>query len=358
MNRSIIEYLSFAHNTNLITIAIGVIAILCVFFVRPIKKKSAKTLVPTIILCLIFIWRLGFLPVGWGISGDREIYAHRLFGTHHLDNSYILTHEQDPLFTILSKIIYNATDLQTYFVGIAAIYVSLYFFACRRMVDKNQVWLFVTVILSMGFIAYGYNTIRAGLAFSIFLFAITYRKNLIMMLGLLLLASGIHFSVAIPTLMFLVSKYFPLSKVYFALWVLSIPVSFFAGDFFNNLFSQFSEDQRTEYLIKKNTHYNIGFRIDFIVYSLLPVIVGYYYIFVRKFKSVWYKNIYNTYLLTNIFWILVITSNYSDRFAYLSWFLIPFILVYPVLINYRIVRKPNYWLAGLLLEEVLFKLVY
>lgn len=355
--RILLEYLSYMSVTSEIVMAIGVITVLYVLFATPLRNKSRNTLTASIITGVILIWRFGCQPIGWGLGGDREAYSYALLLHPNQSLSEIFS-GNDPVFNFISSIIYKASDLDTYFIVIATIYVTLYFFFCRRAVDNNQYWLFVTIILSSGFINYGYNTIRAGLAFAIFLFAITFRRKLVLMCTLLLLAAGIHFSLAIPIMMFLISRYFAHTRIFFALWILSVPVSYLAGDFFNQLFSQFSEDQRVQYLVTKKTIYKTGFRIDFIVYSFLPIIVGYYYIFVRKFKSVWYKSVYNTYILTNIFWILVITSNFSDRFAYLSWFLIPVILVYPILVNYKIVRKPNYWLAGILLEEIFFKLLF
>ncbi|HMQ45454.1 MAG TPA: EpsG family protein, partial [Mariniflexile sp.] len=38
-----------------------------------------------------------------------------------------------------------------------------------------------------------------------------------------------------------------------------------------------------------------------------------------------------TYLICNGFWILVIKANYSNRFAYLSWFMMALVIVYPFL---------------------------
>ena len=47
--------------------------------------------------------------------------------------------------------------------------------------------------------------------------------------------------------------------------------------------------------------------------------------------SLLYEQVYRMYVLVNALWLLFIRVPYSDRFAYLSWFLIPFLLLYPVL---------------------------
>lgn len=46
--------------------------------------------------------------------------------------------------------------------------------------------------------------------------------------------------------------------------------------------------------------------------------------------------IYNTFLITNAFWVLVIRAAYSNRFAQISWFIMPIILIYPFM-------KQRFW---------------
>ena len=76
---------------------------------------------------------------------------------------------------------------------------------------------------------------------------------------------------------------------------------------------------------------DIGFRWDFLFYSLFPVIMIWYVTQHRKFTDMTYNVFANTYLLCNAFWIMVIRSSYSNRFAYLSWFIYPVIIAYPIL---------------------------
>ena len=39
--------------------------------------------------------------------------------------------------------------------------------------------------------------------------------------------------------------------------------------------------------------------------------------------------LFNIYLFANAFWILVIRANFSNRFAFLSWFLLALVICYP-----------------------------
>ena len=44
-----------------------------------------------------------------------------------------------------------------------------------------------------------------------------------------------------------------------------------------------------------------------------------------------YLLLFGMYVYSNAFWIMVIRSSFSNRFAYLSWFLYPVVLAYPML---------------------------
>ena len=48
------------------------------------------------------------------------------------------------------------------------------------------------------------------------------------------------------------------------------------------------------------------------------------------FNDFVFNVIANTYILANSFWIMVIRASYSNRFAYLSWFLYPLVFAYPL----------------------------
>lgn len=167
---------------------------------------------------------------------------------------------------------------------------------------------------------------------------------------------------AIPVLMLALCYIYRDTKVCLLLWTFSIPVSFLAGSWFNEVLAGIiSDDQRSQYLLTDNELYNsgnTGFRIDFIIYSLVPILVGSFYIFHQKYKSRFYTWLFNSYIMTNLLWILVITANYSDRFAALSWFLIPLLLTYPLIDKPNIVRNPNIWIASILLGSSVFTLLF
>ena len=67
----------------------------------------------------------------------------------------------------------------------------------------------------------------------------------------------------------------------------------------------------------------------------------------KGFKDNFYNQIFSTYLICNAFWILVIRANFSNRCAYLSWFLMRVVIIYPYL------RKRFYVKQEIVIAKVL-----
>jgi hypothetical protein len=72
-----------------------------------------------------------------------------------------------------------------------------------------------------------------------------------------------------------------------------------------------------------------GFRIDFILYSAVPILLGRWLSFKNFTKSQQYQFILNVYTLVNSIWMLCMYAEFTNRIAYLSWFMYPIVLIYP-----------------------------
>lgn len=319
-------------------------------------NSKDRTSLLTISIMIALLVLLGFYPIEWGYSTDRANYANVFVQIKHFDNSDIYT--TDFGFLILNKFFGLFLNVQQFFVAITFIYLANYYIAIHKFAGRKSIWLVVGVVVSLGFTNYALNTMRAGLALSFLLLGLAMYPNKWKMLICGLIGTSIHNSAAIPSLMIAICYFVSNTKLFYKFWFLSIPLSFAAGSYFMGLFANIIDDNRVHYLSNTTmTQYNIGFRIDFILYSLAPIIVGGYYIIKKQFDDRIYSLIYNAFLLTNIFWILVIRANYSDRFAYLSWFLIPFVLIYPLL-KQKLNLKENIWLGSIILGETLFQIFF
>ena len=236
----------------------------------------------------------------------------------------------------------NATD---FFVIVAFGYFGGMLFCSLRWTRKN-LWLsmlfFFTAFQTY---TYGINGIRNGLGCSIILVAISLiedknsKSRMAFILLLMFLAMGIHRSALLPSVAALGSFFFLKdTKLALRFWVASIVISLVAGhameDFFAALgfddrMSRYSNAQYDEDV--SSTFSRTGFRWDFLLYGLFPVIMIWYLTVKRKFIDPIYNLIANTYLFCSAFWIMVIRAAFSNRFAYLSWFIYPMVIAYPLL---------------------------
>lgn len=334
--------------------ALGLCSALVALSAYNTSNKSDTTLWSVLVFIMMLIL-LGLFPIEWGYGTDRANYANQLLqfksGNMQIDPS-----RGELGYQIIQFVFSRYVNATQFIFCISLIYLTNYFSSIKRLVKTQNYWLFIAVILSMGFVNYNLNTMRAGLAISFIVFGFSMYKSRIRMTVCLIIAASIHASTIIPGGIIFICSIYNNTRLFYKLWLLSIPVSFVAGSFFNALFQGLSDDGRTMYLTTTESNYNIGFRFDFVIYSFVPMLVGGYYVFKKKISDSFYEMIYNAYLLTNMFWILVIRASYSDRFAYLSWFMIPFILVYPLL-THKMNLNNGKWLCLILLGEIIFRFV-
>lgn len=236
-------------------------------------------------------------------------------------------------------------SVNVWFTGIAFFYIIPMLLACKRWFYEQNVYLAMLFVFSaFSFFAYGVNGLRNGVACSFVIWAMSLysgsAKYKIFAFCLCFVGFFIHKSIALPIVCFLVS-YYIIKKFQWALmfWFLSIFLSLSLGSSIASFLTPLlGFDQRfSEYLfagsnmnLMKNFSYT-GFRWDFLLYSCMPILLGYYIIQKRKIEDRIYIILLNTYILANSFWVIVINASFSNRFAYLSWFMFPIVLAYPLL---------------------------
>lgn len=222
-----------------------------------------------------------------------------------------------------------------------------YFFGmliCAFLLMRRNLWIAMLFFCTaFSCYSYGTNGIRNGLSCSIELVGIALlcqgRTKRVGALILMFLAFSIHRSIMLPTTAAIASVYFIKdTKTALRFWIASIFISlaagplvesFFAALGFDDRMSQYSSTNATEQSQSQFTQ--TGFRWDFLFYSMFPVVFTWYLTQRRRFNDSAFNIIANTYILCNAFWIMVIRSSFSNRFAYLSWFIYPIVIAYPLL---------------------------
>lgn len=304
-------------------------------------KQGANTFIPALLICIIFAIWLGMRPISGYYFGDTSNYAR----TYNLIKiGYIgKTDDGEWIWNHLMYACSQVMDVSAFFTLVDIGYFGFTLWACKRLTSNNVLISVLFCFGALSFYTYATNGIRNGLACSITLVVLSYlngnKKEKIIAGLLAFIAFNIHHTVILPIAMAVGSLFFIKSfKTAYTFWILSILISLVAGGAITNFFAGLGFDDRVSYLtsMDEGAFSRTGFRWDFLIYSMMPIILGYYIVIKRGIQDKTYLLLLNTYTLSNAFWVMVIRANYSNRFAYLSWFMYPIVLAYPLL-------KLNVW---------------
>lgn len=331
------------------------------------KLLQRNSVFPSVLLTILLIVYMGLRPVSFAF-GDTINYAAGYRTATGLA-SYSLSLDKEWLWAaIMLSCKHSGLTVNVWFLLIEIGYLGFVFLALKKLLAENT-WIAILFFLSaFSTFTFGVNGIRNGLACSmvIYAFAIAANQNfirLMMAAGVLLLAFGIHRSISLPIAAFLAASYViksPKLAIYF--WLLSIGISLVAGGPVINFFAGMGFDDRmSSYANSMNENASqfsqTGFRWDFLAYSAMPVWLTWYVVRKAEKERAMYgetveeaetgvlgagriadahsMRVFNilatTYILANSFWVMVIRAAFSNRFAYLSWFLYPIIIAYAVI---------------------------
>lgn len=344
-----------------------------------LKKRSA---IPALILIVLLVFFVGNRPLSGRYFGDTSNYAwaYKLLSVKG-DVAAKLDMEEEWLWAfIMTQCKSWNLNVNAWFTIVASGYFGLVIYALWRML-KEGVWFALMFFLSsLSTFTYSTNGIRNGLACSMVTLAISFavkqnnsentkmekdntlQWNLVVACILGFLAFGIHRSTMLPLASAVVAIFVikdPKYALYF--WLFCIPISIVFGNAATNFFAGLGFDDRMSgYAIdasqnKTDSFSHTGFRWDFLLYSSMPALLVWYVNkkieehelkfgrqtskdapagtgYIADANSMrMYNVLATTYLLSNAFWIMVCRASFSNRFAYLSWFLYPIVIAYAVI---------------------------
>ena len=286
-------------------------------------------------LCVAFSLWLGQRPPTYEF-GDTGNYAY----VFNMLKQGVFGREQwtsDVLWNFFTSRSAHIMGVSSYLTIIAVGYFGFTFLTCKLLIKNNVLAAILFMFGAFSFYSYATNGIRNGLACSVVLFAIALyissKKWSLISLLLAFVALNIHKSTIVPLASCMVSIFFIKSfKQAYSFWIVSIIISLVAGEFFSTFLVGLGFDDRLSYLttVTSNKFSRTGFRWDFLIYSMMPILLGYYVVIKRGIKDKTYLLLLNTYTIANAIWVMVIRANYSNRLAYLSWFMYPLVLAYPL----------------------------
>lgn len=317
------------------------------------KNISFINVIGYLLLGSIIIY-LGMRPIH-PVFGDTMNY-YSTFNKYKFGGS--IGKESDFYWHVFMKFMSQIVSIHVFFTICAFMYIYPLYRISKKIFDKYWYYSFIMFIVSFSFYTYGVNGVRNGVALSLFLWGLSYRKSKALMFMFFAFATMFHKTALLPIIGFLVTGYYNNPKVFFKGWLACIPLSLVMGSVWITLFASlgFGDDRLTGYLTsqaEEGTFASTGFRWDFLFHSSFAVFSGWYFIYKKQFTDAFYFRLLNTYLICNGFWILVIKANYSNRFAYLSWFMMAIIIIYPLL-KERFFKNQHIIIGGVVFAYFMF----
>lgn len=291
------------------------------------------------LLTVAFILIVGLRPVA-SVFGDTVNYAYIFEMLREASSFRDVLHGDEIIFDFFMFYCSKVMDVSFFFLIVEIIYVVPIYIACRKLAGNNSGIMMLFCFAAFSFFSYGVNGIRNGMACSLIILALSLiqgnTRDKIICVILCLLAIGSHKSTALPIICMLLALFIKNPRVMFLFWLGSILLSLAEGSQIENFFVSLGFDDRMDTYLNADEETmeqfsTVGFRWDFLLYSCVPILMGWYLIFKKRVYNKTYLLLLGTYIYANAFWIMVIRSSFSNRFAYLSWFLYPIVLAYPLL---------------------------
>ncbi|MFF1010860.1 EpsG family protein [Proteus mirabilis] len=285
----------------------------------------------------------------YNIGTDTENYLYFFSKVIDSDNLSIFSTSRFEFLFIFISYIASFLENERFYLIIVSFIQTIAFFFAIRLWSKNPVVSFL--FFCSLFVSYnlGTNILRQGLAIPFALISIHYllEKKIRPFIIFLLISFFFHHTSIIMILFsFLCLNKFRI-RTYIIFWLIAIILLYsgslkFILELGRDLFS-FNESYRNILSNFSLDSYQVGFRLDFILFSSIPILI----LLITNKKNIIKENIFliKLYFSLNTFFILIMEIPYSDRFGLYSWILFP--LLIPNLIKenkFKILRNNVIWL--------------
>lgn len=320
---------------------VTVLSIFCYFKYNGNSTIIIGTKWQALILAICFAIFIGSRPIYTLVFGDTQGYA--LYHDSILNKNFTFSWDAENfLFDNYGGWIASlGIDHVGYFIGIALFYFIIRYLSCVKLFPDNSYLAFLVFCGSFLTFTSAVNGLKAGIASSFFALAVAYRNEWKKAAVCLFITLGFHHAFILNILVYTICFFYKNTKYYIYIWMAALLVAILHVNYFQNLFAGFADERGAEYLIGAGG-YHTGMRYDFVIYSVMPIIIGWRMIFKHDFNDTVYTFILNTYILLNAVWLLCMYASFTNRIAALSWCLYPIIILYPFLskdLRWSVVRK-------------------
>lgn len=315
---------------------------------------------PLFLISVFYVLFFGLRPVST-VFADTAIYDaaykvmqnYGVYGINIQNDGTVDVFESagnDWVFYSVMFLCAQIMSVNFFFLIVMYFYVVMMFQGCRKIDYRHGATLMLFCYGAFSFYGYSINGLRNGVACSFIILAIARlcKGEKLWPVILSFIAIGCHKSAVLPVACMLFSYYVKKPRYMYIAWLGSIFLSLAIGGYLSNLLTLIGFDGRLGQNLQSGADVTDSwgvemesrFRWDFLIYSSMPIILGWYTIFKRNFFDNTYLILLGTYMYANAFWVILIRTLFSNRFAYLSWFLYPIVLAYPLL-NFPVFKKQH-----------------
>lgn len=296
-------------------------------------KSKSTGLMPMFILAVILAITIGLRPLSYEFV-DMVNYS-RWY-------DYIIATNLTPSLDVDNLIFenlqrwmgINGYDITYFFLLISLIYFIVMAFAIKRIFKGNMFYAYVIFLGAFSTFSYGTNGVKAGAAAAIFLLALSYYpESKLKMLLWSAISYGFHHSMQLPIAALIICLMIKNRNFYMIFWVACVALSAAHITYFQELFGNMTDNQGAGYLLtsSEDVMEKSGFRLDFLIYTAIPVFVGWWVLIKKGIKSDIYDLYFRLYLFVSGVWCLCIYAAFTNRIAYLAWQILPLVSIYPFL---------------------------
>lgn len=295
--------------------------------------NSRSNNIPSVILVICLIFFIGFRPLSYvfvDMMNYNDYYNVLQAGK---DNFQLSRNNENYIFSNLFNFFAaNSFDVYAFFLCMAAIYFFCIFWAVKRIFPNDCFYSLVIYLGALSTFSYATNGLKAGAAASIFLLCFAYYKKPLLVILFSLISLGFHHSMTLPIVGFVSAYIIRNPKWFFIFWILCLVISSLQINGLTTLLSQFTDEGGQEYLLGEGLEDwggKTGFRWDFILYSLPPILIGFWSIYRHGVIDRLFQILLCSYLFVNGIWLVCMYVPFNNRIAYLSWFMLPIVSIYP-----------------------------
>ncbi|MDO5394822.1 MAG: EpsG family protein [Bacteroidales bacterium] len=359
---------STANWVRFIFIATVVCALFVILKNERALVKGSRTQIIGYTIAILAIFYIGLRPTNLMETGDSVLYA-KIFNlvqsgewrsfTGKFTEAAPMGLTSEGIWTEIEWFFVHHFTASNWFLFIAFIYIGALIYALRRWLPNNMTIALIFVMSALMFWGYAVNGLRQGMAASICIMGLatlpdTFKKNytrLAIAVVICYMGCACHSSMLLFMGAMILSYLVPSRKNVFFVWMLCLFLSPFSTSLMVSIGSSLIDDNRLAIYAQKavDRFSHSGWRWDFIIYSALPVLLGWYLLVKRRIGDATYLLMLNIYIYTNSFWLLLNSVAYSNRFAYISWCLYPFLIAYPLLKFKISVKQPQLTAGALIL---------